>query len=273
MPLIPKQDFKQRKEAYSFFIYGPAKVGKTTSALSTSPGPILYIWSEKRTLIPNLKIAGLWDEKEQCPKGVDVFEFTTFEELVDFLSDYNNIKAYKSIIVDSITDIMNVDIMGQLLEEQWDNMSESEKKGKSLTKRHKAHLDSYGTLSKTTIRLTDIVRQAVKWGINVIAIARVDEKPRLVEGTYRKEPLLGGNDYGKQFDGFFDMIGYVERAGKDKSGKVKLYSVCDPKTREEVFPPCVMFASPNGDFIAGWTGPSKQRNFQLDITKIIEANK
>lgn len=108
------------------------------------------------------------------------------------------------------------------------------------------------------IRFTNIIGMAAADGVTVICMALEDERQRMVNNTFQTVPLFSGKEYLKNMPGFFDLIGRVMPRNNGD---------------ETAYPPGISFESADSSYMAKWTGAGEQRNFQLDIQKIIEANK
>ena len=89
----------------------------------------------------------------------------------------------------------------------------------------------------------------------VIVTALLSENPR-----YNRElsaaPALRGREFPANVPGFFDLIGLVQ-IRTDGEGEI-------------VYPPLVRFQSPDGSFLAKFTGTGNRTEGPLNIQKIIE---
>ena len=88
----------------------------------------------------------------------------------------------------------------------------------------------------------------------VIVTALLSESPKW-DRELAAGPALKGREFPINMPGFFDMIGLVE-----------------PRTDDEgniIYPPRVRFQSPDGSFVAKFTGSGKQTQGPLNITKIL----
>jgi hypothetical protein len=79
---------------------------------------------------------------------------------------------------------------------------------------------------------------------------------------YDFAPLLKGKEYGKDFEGMFDLIGYVTTRTERKG---------DADDRDIVFPPGISFESPDGSFMAKWTGVGDKKKMKMNWAKILDA--
>jgi hypothetical protein len=211
-------------------LYGESGVGKSVTAIQTSPDPIIYIMAEGRDVLKMLTAA-------QRP-NVDIrFGFySTWDDLMAMVVDAKNFEGAKTIIIDSLTHIMSICLSDEILEESYD-ATDKKKMEKELTMRVKMSLEGYGTLGGQMLRLTNALTKLSQAGHVVICIARVEQNPKF-NRALAAAPALKGKEYSKYFQGFFDFIGYMEPRIAD--GVV-------------VYPPAVSFQD-DGSYMSKWTG-------------------
>jgi hypothetical protein len=89
----------------------------------------------------------------------------------------------------------------------------------------------------------------------VIVTALLQENPRW-NRELSAAPALKGREFPANMPGFFDLIGLVQTR-TDGKGNV-------------VYPPLVRFQSPDGSFLAKFTGKGTRTEGPLDISKIIK---
>ena len=253
-------------------VYGMKNVGKTLNTLATCDLPCLYVLGEPRNIWRNIDAAnelrkanGL--ELIVVGENLIIFEYAEFEELIKFIHEHTGVNwdNLKTIVIDSLTHIMSVGFMSEIVEEAHEGRSQKDKNmTKEIASQYKSTVEDYGVLRNGIVRLTDAIGKNARRGITVICLALEDEKQQMVEGSFMKVPLFAGKQYSKEMGGFFDLIGRVTPNIKvaKKDGK-------DIKTIE--YPPIVSFASPNGDFQAKWTGlcSSPNKVFYFDLKKIL----
>jgi hypothetical protein len=245
MKLIKKTEITSTGKM--IMLYGATGVGKTTSILATAPEPILYAQAEQRPIRPSL---------DACGRDVNL-DIAQYEGWVDFLSFINTPTDHASVVVDSMSHLMNIELSRELEDEAFDAKSDKDKEVKPLTSRVKLSQEGFGSLSSNMFRLTAALgRLATQHGKIVIVTALLDEKP-----SWNKEliagPALKGREYPSNMPGFFDLIGLVETR-KNAEGKI-------------LYPPKVRFESPDETFLAKWTGVKKGERAEglLDFNKIL----
>ena len=246
MKKLNKQDLKQ--PGWLIEVYGETGVGKTTSILQSSPGPICYIQTEPRSLKPSL------DAARRPDLDVDVYQYESFFDLMEFVSKLENFEQYPTIVVDSLSHLMNVDLSAEITDESFDARSEKEKQNKPLVSRVKMSIEGFGGLSANMFRLTAALGRISRLGKCVIVTALMVENPR-----YNRElsaaPSLKGREYPANMPGFFDLIGLVEPRVSD-DGAV-------------IYPPRVRFQSPDDSFVDKFTGSGNKTQGPLNIQKIL----
>jgi hypothetical protein len=201
MKKLNKKDLKQ--PGRFMMLYGETGVGKTTSIVQSALEPICYIQTEPRSLKPSLDAAGRPD------LDIDVCLYESFSDLMEFVSKTDNFERYQSVVVDSFSHLMNVDLSAEITDESFDARSEKEKKNKPLVSRVKMSVEGYGGLSANMFRLTAALGRISRLGKCVVVTALLVENPR-----YNRElsaaPSLKGREYPANMPGFFDLIGLVQ---------------------------------------------------------------
>ncbi len=243
----------QRKEEISreglfIMLYGPTGVGKTTTTLQTAPPPVMFIQTEQRSLRPSLDAAGRPD------LDIDVAAYEDWNGLMQFVANMNNFERHKTVVVDSYSHLMNVDLSAEIENEAFEARSSSDKAIKPLVGQVKLSQEGYGGLASQMFRLTSLLGKLSRMGKIVIVIALLVENPKW-NRELAAAPALKGREFPVNMPGFFDLIGLVEPR-TDAEGKI-------------IYPPRVRFQSPDDSFVAKFTGIGTKTQGPLDITKIL----
>ncbi len=249
--------------------YGRTTVGKSATTLLTAPAPILLIQAENRNLEPTLDVVRQFRPSLLQNKGwLDIAVYEGFADTMAFLNkEEARIAPYRTIVVDSLTDLMAIKLSQEIQDEVFDSKTESEKEKKQLISPAKLTLEGYGGLSAQTVRFTDtIARYAKTGGKYVILLVRLDQNPSWAR-YYEFAPLLKGKEYGKDFEGMFDLIGFVTTRTeiiRDENGN-------DTGAEKVIYPPGISFESADGSYMAKWTGVGEQKRFKLNWSRILNA--
>jgi len=246
---LKKIDKSQLSPAGRFmFLYGETGVGKTTSVLQSAPDPICYIQTEPRSVKQSI------DAADRADLDIDVYAYENFDDLIQFLAVPDNFDRYQSVVVDSYSHLMNVDLSSEIANEAFEAKSEKDQQTKPLVSQVKMSIEGFGGLSANMFRLTAALGKLSQIGKCVIVTGLLSENPR-----YNRElaaaPALKGREFPANMPGFFDLIGLVQTR-TDGEGKV-------------MYPPLVRFQSPDGSFMAKFTGKGNRTEGPLNITKII----
>ena len=222
----------QVRGAFMLF-YGKSGVGKTTTILQTAPDPIVDICAERGDIKNTITVANRPDLK------LAMAYYEDWNDLLDTVYDLENFKRLKakSVLLDSLTHLMNIHLADEILEENYDAM-DKKKIEKDLTMRVKLSQEGYGTMSKQMGRLMKGFEQLTIAGINVICTAREDQMPKW-NRDLTCAPALAGREFGRDMKGFFDFIGLVE-SRFDENGQI-------------VYPP-VVSCDDDGSWLSKWTG-------------------
>ena len=230
-------------------IYSDTGVGKTTSALQSAPDPILYLATEPRN--PKVSI----DAANRPGLDIDLAFYESWQDTMDFLTDDKNTKRHNSIIADSFTYLMNVSLSSEIEDEAFDSRSDAEKLVKPLVNQAKMTMEGYGGLSSQMFRMMKILGRLSTMGKVVIVTALMQEAPKW-NRELAAAPAFRGREFPNNMPGFFDLIGFVQpRHDED---------------RNIVYPPWVSFESPDGSFMAKYTGTGKRRAGPLNFEKILK---
>jgi hypothetical protein len=247
MKMRKKEDISQPGRMIE--IYGDTGVGKTVTTLQTSPDPILYIQTEPRSLQPSIAAA----DREDL--DIDIAIYDKWPELMEFVTNLDNFRRHRTVVFDSLSYAMNVGLSNEISDEAFEARSEKDKQLKPLVSQTKLSIEGYGAISANMFRLTAALGRLSQAGKIVVATALLVENPR-----YNRElaaaPALKGREYPVNCLGYFDLIGLVSTRTDDE-GNV-------------VYPPLVRFQSPDGSFLAKFTGKGVRTEGPLDISKIIK---
>ena len=246
-------------------IYGETNVGKSTSCLATLPEPILDIVTEPRDPSIALRAIG---------RRVDV-TFVTIEspeEVIEFLGEawgkYNAGEfKYRSIVLDSASFLMNVEMRLTIEDQNFDSgifkkdvkigSAKVEKFARPFVDQTRLDRASWGAMSSQMARITRLLgRFASVANVVVVITALLDEKVRWdATGKLSAAPAFTGTAFPVNAPSYFDLIGLV-KTRTDGNGNV-------------IYPPNVFFVSPDGTFVAKWTGPRINATGPLDFTRIL----
>jgi hypothetical protein len=232
--------------------YGPEGVGKSVSVLLSAPDPICMIQAENRGLEPTMEVV-----RSLRPNlDLDIAYYENFNDTMEYINR-GDLSRYKTIMGDSLTDLMAVKLPIEIRDEAWEAKAEKEKKEKVLISQSKLTKEDYGGIGDWTIRLTNALAYHAREGKYVILLARLDHNPSWGL-SYEYAPTLKGKEYGKHFGGMFDLIGIVSSRTKEVNGEQVI-----------VYPPRVNFES-GGNFMAKWTGIGDKKSGPLDLSKILK---
>ena len=224
-------------------IYSPTGVGKTVSSIRTSPRPIRYYEAEPRPV--ERACEGVCDLT-----NVDIGHPENFVDLLDDITEnYQDIiNNYKTVIVDSLTFLMNVTLLGEI-ERETGEANVFEKSARPLVNMGRTDQTGYGSMASLMKRLCGLLGRIATEGVLVICTALQTDNPKW-NRDLAAAPALAGREFPRDMPGYFDIIGRVEmRRGEDG---------------EVLYPPTVWFASDESDsFLAKWSGPPLPRPYTL----------
>ncbi len=229
-------------------LYGAPGTGKTTSIIQSAPVPLLYIQTEPRSLKPSIDAANRPD------LDIEVAVYEDWNGLMEFIANGKNFDAFKTIVLDSFSALMNIALAAEIEDESFEARESKEKAIKPLIGQVKMSMEGYGGLASQMFRLTALLGKLSRAGKIVIVTALLQESPKW-DRALAAAPALKGREYPVNCPGFFDLIGLVEpRTNGD--GKV-------------IYPPRVRFRSPDDSFLAKWTGVGEKTEGPLNISKIL----
>ena len=231
MKVLSKEEVAQ--DGRFMMLYGPTGVGKTTSILQTATAPVCYIQTEPRSLKPSLDAAGRLD------LDIDVAVYKDWAGLIEFVANPKNLERHKTIICDSYSQLMAVELSTEIEDQAHEARTEKEKAVKPLASQTKLSQEGYGALSSLMFRLTAALGKLSRAGKIVVVTALLQESPKW-NRELAAAPALKGREFPVNMPGFFDLIGLVEPR-TDSEGRI-------------VYPPRVRFQSPDDSFVAKFTG-------------------
>ena len=246
MKILTRQEVAQ--DGRFIMLYGGTGVGKTTSILQTAPAPIMYIQTEPRSLKPSLDASGRPD------LDIDVAVYEDWAGLIEFVANPKNVERHRTIICDSYSQLMAVELSMEIEDQAHEARTEKEKAVKPLASQTKLSQEGYGALSSLMFRLTAALGKLSRMGKVVIVTALLQESPKW-NRELAAAPALKGREFPVNMPGFFDLIGLVEPR-TDGDGKI-------------IYPPRVRFQSPDDSFVAKFTGAGSKTQGPLDISKIL----
>jgi len=243
-------------------IYGETGVGKTTSTLKSliEAGiiPVLYYEIDPRdvehTLEGNISADLLTHE------NISIHTPEGFVDLLDELMGKRKLieSKFKAIVVDPLSFLMNVILLGEI-EDETGEAEIFDKKPRPIVNMGRTDQTGYGSLASLMKRLCATMGRYTSAGLTVICTALLDDKPKW-NRMLSAAPAFAGREFPRDMPGMFDAIGMVEgRTGKDG---------------QAIYPPNVWFRSPDGEFLAKWSGtPLPQNPMPLDWGKILRAGR
>lgn len=233
-------------------LYGDTGVGKSVTSIQTAEEPIVYIMTEGRDVTKLLKAANR-------PNVKIAFGFyTTWEDMMKFVSDASNFHGAKSVIIDSLSHIMTSNLGEEIEDEAYASLDKKKGIDKPIAMRSKMSLEGYGALSGEMRRFTAALAKLSQQGMAVVCLARLESQPKF-NRALSGAPALKGREYPKDMPGYFDFIGYVEQRVED--GVI-------------VYPPLVSFES-DGSYVCKWNGLKPKGGVYkrpLHIEKLLKAS-
>jgi hypothetical protein len=247
-----------RSKGKFILVYGKTGVGKSTSCIATLPQPILDMFVEDKDPYSSIEAIESMSNG-RIPVDIKFIKPGSDTEIIGNLShilgqiEKGEFK-YKSIIFDTASMWMNIKMVDDLLAES--NAANPGYKKRPLVDEMRVGLDMYGALARRMIRVTKAFQRISQMGIVVVWIAQAMDTPKW-DVQLTCAPNFIGQEYNKQFEQFFDVIGLVQSRA-DKEGK-------------EVYPPVISFKSPDNTFTAKWSGRHlKNYTALFDFEKILQ---
>jgi len=231
MKLYPYKDIQSTQGNLALW-YGPSGVGKTSTLLQTCDDPITYLTAEDRSIETTLAAINRSDIK------LKIGRYEGFLDFLDTLANPEFFKGTKTIIVDSLTHLMNVHLQDELLAESYEALDKKKGIEKELVMRAKMSLESYGALAVQMKRMMSLLQRLTQVGIDVHCTARVESAPKW-DRSLAAAPSLAGKEFSRDFVGFFDFIG--------------LLSDHIDEAHNVIYPPLVSCQT-DGSYLAKWTG-------------------
>jgi len=172
-----------------------------------------------------------------------------------------NTERYRTTVVDSYSHLMAIGLSTEIEDEAFESRTVDERTKKPLVSQAKMSLEGYGGLASHMFRLTAALgRLAQRHGKVVIVTALLQESPKW-NRELAAAPALKGREFPANMPGFFDLIGLVQTR-TDQDGHIR-------------YPPLVKFESPDGSFVAKFTGVKRLGSKAwglLDISAILNIN-
>lgn len=261
--MMKPKPYSPDKTGRFMMIYGDTKVGKTVNTLKTAPLPIDYIRVEKRSLTPSVEAAERPELLE--PGNLNIWDYENFESLIELVSQDDPFSPGSTIITDSASALMGVDLLLELANEAFEKRKEDDVKSrkkthKQLVNKTKMSEEAYGALGANMIRYSRQLQRLSTLDHLVIMTAQIDERPKW-NRALSVGPLLAGKMFGDNSKGFFDYIGFVQHNTITKGGKKQI-----------VYPPRISFESPDESFLCAWTGKKDKPMVDLpfDLGQILK---
>ncbi len=154
MKIINNKDLPQQGKL--ILIYGNTGAGKSTSISQSAPCPILYFATEPRNPTPSIEASG----REHL--DMDVARYSTWFDLMEFLQNPKNTERYSTIVIDSITYLMNISLSGEIGDESFDARSLEEKKRRPIVSQAKMSMEGYGGLASQMFRLMKAIGRGTR---------------------------------------------------------------------------------------------------------------
>ena len=244
-----KLDELPKESGDILLFYGESGVGKSVSTLQTAPDPILYFLTEPRDPRKFLQAAGRPDVK------IKFGFYESWDDTMQFFIDPKNTEWARTIVVDSLTFLSNIQLTSEIEDQSWDSRTDKEKSDKPIIMRTKMSLEGFGGLAGQMTRFVNIISKLSQSGKTIILLSLLEQNPKF-NRELSAGPALKGKDFPKTLPGFCDFIFLVEPRIDDK-GNV-------------LYPPLITVRG-DGSFMAKWTGsPPKNNKYPLNIQKILD---
>lgn len=201
---VPIQDTKSTGALIG--LYGETGVGKTVNVFKYIPGRMLYIKAENRNANISLKTSG----RNLSKHPVSTLGYESFGELKKFLEDDKNFTDYDTVVVDSISQLMNVHLSQEIEDETFASRDDDKKKElKTLILSTKKDYEGWGALAGQMYRLISPLGRLSDRGKLVICTFLHDSSPSWGR-RHLNAPLVDGKKFGDNMGAFFDYIGWLE---------------------------------------------------------------
>lgn len=215
-------------------LYGETGVGKTTSIFQTAPLPMLYISTEPRNPKISLRASG----RVYQPNDIALYEYEDWNDLGMLLTNDKEMSRFHTVVVDSLSYLMNVRLSNEIEDEIFDAKDDDEKAVKTIINSSKMSQEGFGGLASQMSRLIKMLGGLTRNGTDVILTALLAEHPKW-DKALAAAPALKGREFPSNLPGSCDLIGYVRGRIKDN---------------KKVFPPVVLFESPDDEYLCKFTG-------------------
>jgi hypothetical protein len=195
---------------------------------------MLYISTEPRNPKISLRASG----REYASNDISLYEYEDWMELSMLLTNENEMSRFSTVVVDSLSYLMNVRLSNEIEDEIFDAKDDSEKVVKTIINSSKMSQEGFGGLASQMARLVKILGGLTRNGTDVILTALLAEHPKW-DKALAAAPALKGKEFPSNLPGSCDLIGYVR--GRVKDGK-------------KAFPPVVFFESQDDEYLCKFTG-------------------
>jgi hypothetical protein len=230
-------------------IYGEAGVGKTTSCFESLPKPLAYIRTEPRDPGDSIRAA------KSSYEGIDIMDADNWMDLLNTLRKFEKFDKYNSVVLDSLSYLMNVSLTTEIEMEAFESREEKEKKLKPIVSSAKMSLEGFGGLSSQMNRLMNLLGKLSAQGKIVVITCLLSENPKW-NRDISAGPALKGKEFPNNLPSYCDLIGMVQTRYDDEGRKL--------------FPPLVSFEGVG--FTNKFTGvlpPGAKAIGPLDFRKIL----
>lgn len=266
---IPEvEELIQQTQGKIVAIHGEPESGKTTTALQTSPEPVLLLHTEQRNVITSLECI------TTIPRGNQSLESWHTEVLKDWLSRGNKIVnpnydnstvedmreffdlcyqkckdktfPYKTIIIDTFSYWINIIVMNVLQKEYFMDVTDKANKRKetinrSLTEQFQIDQRQYGSLANMANSIMSVIKPLSQFNVLCLLIFQSENNPSFNK-TYEQAPYVKGAAFMKDFAGQADYIGVVKKRYSEDGTKL--------------FPPFISFDDPR--CLTKWCGERRK---------------
>jgi hypothetical protein len=203
MALIRSANDLKEKRGKFVLIYSEAGVGKTTSGLQSLPKPLAYIRTEPRDPMDNIQAAGA------NFSDIDVIDCLNWMDLLDTLRKPALFEKYRSVMLDSLSYLMNVSLSTEIEMEAFDSREEKEKRMKPLVSSAKMSQEGFGGLSSQMNRLMNLLGKLSADGKFVVITCLLQNNPKW-DRELSAAPALKGREFPTNLPSYCDLIGLVE---------------------------------------------------------------
>lgn len=265
LKILSEKVFENLKPyAKMILAYGDQSAGKTFNSIQTlieSFGELLIIKCEGRSLSETIKLTGV------NPSMITIYEYTKWDDLIDFLGNPTEeeqqvLANVKAVLIDNVSHLMNNELKWEIEDDTYRRVYK-DSKNDGFVNENRMGMDGYGAVESKMSRFFKLVTTAfIRQGKPVVFTALLKSSP-----SYDRALVAGPNFIGKalpeNLKSFFDLIGRVVKRYNSEEDKQQL-----------IYPPGIEFDSPDGSFMAKWTGnPEAPKRRILDWGDILKGTK